>query len=183
MATLGTCPVCERAIRVRSGKMVHHGYQRPGHGEIVGDCFAVGLPPYEVSCVGTEKYRHVVGEKLLFCSGYLAKLRAGEIHSLGYDERVPVPTTAERMRRHDPGWTHWRSRVTDTEQDPQLRIRWQVTLAAALADTEGEVRRLTGEVERSDRLIREWKPGELREVEAEAAPGPRRRRRIFWRGR
>jgi hypothetical protein len=184
MPTLGTCPVCERSIRVRTGKMVHHGYQRPGSGRIVGDCFAVGRPPYEVSCEGTEKYRHVIREKLLFCSGYLAKLRAGAIHSLGYDERVPVPSTAERTRRHDPGWTYRRTVVTDAEEGPQLRIRWQVTLGKMLADTEGEVRRLTGEVERCDRLIREWAPGELHDVEAEPAPGPRRRpRRLFWRGR
>jgi hypothetical protein len=183
MATLGTCPVCERPIRVRSAKMVHHGYERPGSGRIVGDCFAVGQPPYEVSCEGTKKYRHVVQEKLHFCRGYLAKLRGGEIHSLGFDERVPVPTTAERTRRADPGWTYRRTVVTDAEEDVELRIRWQVTLGRMLADTEGEVRRLTGEVERSDRLIRDWQPGELREVDDTPPGARRRRRRLFWRGR
>src|SRR5262249_20512123 len=163
---------CERPIRVRTGKMVHHGYQRPGSGHIVGDCFAVGEPPYEVSCAGTQKYLRVVGEKLLFCTGYLAKLRGGEIHSLGFDERVPVPTTAERTRRHDPGWTYRRTTVTDAEEDTELRIRWQVTLGRMLADTEVEVRRLSGEQERCDRMIRDWRPGELREVTEDAAPGP-----------
>jgi len=41
------CQVCARqqALDV-SGNMVHHGYQRPGFGYIVGDCFGVAHKPY-----------------------------------------------------------------------------------------------------------------------------------------
>lgn len=46
---IGFCPVCERRSKVRDGKLVHHGYERPGHGFIEGDCFGVHRPPHELS--------------------------------------------------------------------------------------------------------------------------------------
>ena len=41
------CQVCERTQALtKDGVLVHHGYERPGHGWIVGDCFGVGHKPY-----------------------------------------------------------------------------------------------------------------------------------------
>lgn len=41
------CQICEREQALTTdGKMVHHGYERPGHGWIIGDCFGVGHKPY-----------------------------------------------------------------------------------------------------------------------------------------
>ena len=46
----GECQICQRRQLLDSrGNLVLHGYQRPGHGYIVGDCFGVGHPPWEVS--------------------------------------------------------------------------------------------------------------------------------------
>ena len=46
----GECQICQRRHILDSrGNLVLHGYQRPGHGYIVGDCFGVGYPPWEVS--------------------------------------------------------------------------------------------------------------------------------------
>ena len=46
----GECQICQRRQILDSrGNLVLHGYQRPGHGYIVGDCFGVGHPPWEVS--------------------------------------------------------------------------------------------------------------------------------------
>lgn len=57
IGTLGHCPVCEGEFKVRAGKLVHHGYERPGDGMIHGDCFAVGYEPYERSPKGCEDYK------------------------------------------------------------------------------------------------------------------------------
>jgi len=40
----------QRLWKLRAGALVHHGYLRPGHGNIVGDCPGVGLRPYEETC-------------------------------------------------------------------------------------------------------------------------------------
>ena len=48
---VGNCQICERDQKLTVDmKMVHHGYLRPGDGEIHGDCPCVGAEPYEVSC-------------------------------------------------------------------------------------------------------------------------------------
>lgn len=61
---VGVCPVCERLQKLswnRKSKdghptMVLHGYERPGYGYIVGDCFGVGYPPWELSPEGAEAW-------------------------------------------------------------------------------------------------------------------------------
>ena len=45
---LGNCQVCEGDQKLHHGRMVHHGYKRPGDGFIV--CPGVHQVPYEVSC-------------------------------------------------------------------------------------------------------------------------------------
>lgn len=40
------CQVCERHQATKGGRLVHHGYQRPGVGFIVGDCMGVGHLPF-----------------------------------------------------------------------------------------------------------------------------------------
>lgn len=57
LVNTGTCGVCEGNYKRDSGGgLVHHGYQRPGHGYIVGDCFGVGYQPWELSPKSVEKY-------------------------------------------------------------------------------------------------------------------------------
>ena len=49
-----TCPCCFRSIAVRGGKMVHHGYDRPGNGQQTASCWGIEYPPLEVSTKGLE---------------------------------------------------------------------------------------------------------------------------------
>jgi len=188
MPTLGTCPVCERAIRVRTGKMVHHGYQRPGSGHIVGDCYGVGTPPYEISSEGTRGYRdHVVAPRLARDETFLARLEARTVEELHYERTVPVPTTLQRGwtgRRTDPGWTTTVGRIRFDEAEPDQQRVWERVYGARLDTTRSEVAWMQRELERCERLIRDWAPGELREVESDPQPGrQRRRRRLFRRTR
>jgi hypothetical protein len=188
MPTLGTCPVCERAIRVRTGKMVHHGYERPGHGHIVGSCYGLGAAPYEVSSEGTRSYRdHVVAPRLARDETFLARLEANTVEELHYEATVPVPMTLSRGRSErgsDPGWTTTVARVRFDEIDPERQRLWDRVHRARLETTRSEVAWMQREVERVERLIRDWAPGELREIDADPQPGrQRRRRRLFRRMR
>lgn len=49
-----TCPCCFRQIAVQNGRMVHHGYRRPGSGWQTSSCLGVRFPPLEVSLEGLE---------------------------------------------------------------------------------------------------------------------------------
>jgi hypothetical protein len=48
---VGFCALCEQDYKLTAeGTFVHHGYRRPGDGEIHGDCELVHTVPYEVGC-------------------------------------------------------------------------------------------------------------------------------------
>jgi len=52
VGAVGTCAVCDKVQKLRNGRMVHHGYLRPGYGSIYGTCAGSKQPPYEVSPEG-----------------------------------------------------------------------------------------------------------------------------------
>lgn len=52
----GTCQICFRGQQTRDGLLVLHGYQRPGHGYVVGKCWGVAYAPFEVSCERTKEF-------------------------------------------------------------------------------------------------------------------------------
>lgn len=80
---LGTCPCCFRKQKTLAGaKMVHHGYNRPGHGYIVGDCFGVKYPRFEDSCEGTVAYRNCLQTVMSQKQEYLTKVENRAVESL-----------------------------------------------------------------------------------------------------
>ncbi|WP_156478049.1 hypothetical protein [Acetobacter malorum] len=50
----GTCPCCFSIQAIRSGTMVHHGYQRPGDGFQTASCPGIKYKPFERSPDGTQ---------------------------------------------------------------------------------------------------------------------------------
>ena len=50
-----TCPCCFGRFALSKGKMVHHGFQRPGTGYQTESCFGFGYEPFERSNLGTLK--------------------------------------------------------------------------------------------------------------------------------
>ena len=60
---IGNCQICEGDQKLHVGRMVHHGYQRPGDGAIRGDCPGVGQVPYEVSCDLVKSYKGNVAKR------------------------------------------------------------------------------------------------------------------------
>jgi hypothetical protein len=86
---LGTCPCCFRSQKTLVGRyMVHHGYQRPGYGYIVGDCFGVKYPRFEDSCEGTVAYRTAIQAQLDRNEEHLTFLKSGNVKSLTFSYEV-----------------------------------------------------------------------------------------------
>lgn len=81
---VGTCPVCQREFKVtpltrRGGHaMVLHGYQRPGIGYLLGDCFGHRKLPYELSDSGCVSYREAVKNQKASAEALIVHLRSGE---------------------------------------------------------------------------------------------------------
>jgi hypothetical protein len=206
---VGTCIVCTREIAVRETKtgvlpdgmrevprwfggskpshlLVHHGYHRPGYGYIIGDCFAVKLPPHELSPYAAEAYRSFCKKLKAEAEEYLGRLESGAVTELHQQETLPVPTTAERPQywrsaEHDPGWREVAVPYHSNELVGTDRARvWVKLLTAAIAHQKNRIKWSTEEIERMTGAIKDWKLVELRERE-EPVPDPNKRRRRSWR--
>ncbi len=149
---LGNCQICEGDFKLHEGKMVHHGYKRPGDGYIHGDCVAVGQPPYEVSCEIIKSVIPQVKAQRDNQVKYLAKLENKEvleISSIGYDR--------------------WTKRITTetfyvTTMDP---YRWERLEESKITETKGRILSLESEIKRFEKRVADWKPMPIRTTEEE----------------
>jgi len=80
----GTCQACGRHQSLtKKLELVHHGYERPGDGYIVGDCAGVAHLPYELSCELSKVWAKSLGERI-------AVLQS-ELHNLAEDLVDVIP--------------------------------------------------------------------------------------------
>ncbi len=134
----GTCPCCGMNVKMRDGKLVLHGYRRPGDGSTHGQCFGVGYEPYERSTKGCEDYK-----ALLFR------------HMANLETRL--------VRLDDPDFTgtyetkDWRGNVTVHRKGESAR--WERLHENAKRRLKAEIRMVNSDYERMDQLIADWKPG------------------------
>lgn len=123
---LGTCPVCQGTWKVRNSLLVHHGYQRPGTGEIYGDCFGVSRKPHELSPETAELYlRSVVVPELGAAeqiAGHLGPPNEPDV--LPFDVWNPQTRQHDRMlrRREDVAAYDWRRRLDSVRDAAHRRM-------------------------------------------------------------
>ena len=126
----GICQACLGEFHVHNSKMVLHGYKRPGHGYIEGDCVGVGHPPYELSCELQKKlvvdYTHHIAtlhkeinrieapsfKDNLFVDGPYNPGR-------GMYEQVEIPST-------DPRWERKRRLIVANKRSSQKELQWKI---------------------------------------------------------
>lgn len=151
---LGHCQICEQEQKLHEGRMVHHGYTRPGHGFIEGDCSGVKEVPYEVSCELLKKYLPQVQNHLANLKVFLAGLESGSIthiqflNSSGFSRRV-------ELVEYVAGVTEYHLFVR--------QMGYKVSL------TKGQISQLEQEIARLERRIADWKPAPIRTIEEQMA--------------
>jgi len=133
-----TCPCCFRKIAVVRERMALHGYERPGHGYILGNCHGTRFPPLEVSPEGViwmldELVRPELSRKMNAYNGReaLTSLSKPLYNKLGLPEFVQIT-------KDSPEW-EWRYKAYVTELVRE--IDW-----------------LKRDVAKLEKIIREWKP-------------------------
>jgi hypothetical protein len=107
---VGNCQICEGDQKVQEGRMVHHGYTRPGDGHTHGSCPGVAEAPYEVSCELLKHYLVGLRDKVANLAKRIDELRSGsvvEIYVEGY-RRVDL------KRKHEEPAATW-ARIVDNE--------------------------------------------------------------------
>jgi len=151
---IGKCPVCEGDFRLHKLTMVHHGYKRPGYGEIVGDCFGVGYPPYELSTEGTEHYLAAVERGI-----------AGNERMLAELTNDPQSVTVLKMKVTGFGRRDYEP-VTYTPADG---YEFRSALQSKIREVERSQERLRDEQRRCEHLIRDWVKRPVRTEEEDMA--------------
>lgn len=138
----GTCPACFRNVKMRDGKMVLHGYERPGYGYTIGQCFGVGYEPYERSPEGTKACRAHYEEMKKHLENVVAQMSSPDFCS-------PLQTT-----KH----VRWET-VTVTVTREEDEHEWKRILATSIASTESQIRMIDVDIRILTEKIEEWRPG------------------------
>lgn len=152
---IGYCPPCNGYYKVRDNVLVHHGYQRPGIGYIVGDCLGVHKPPHELSPELAEAYHEI-------CEGH---------HRAAVLALKKPPTTLLYEDSYSP-----EGRAYFLKHRERLVIKigrdhpeWDRTLERFIYKMEAQRDAMAREMKRMDELLVDWKPTPLKTVEEEQA--------------
>lgn len=151
---VGNCQICEGDQKLHMGKMVHHGYKRPGDGYILGDCSGVHQDPYEVSCEAIKAYKAGLERNLVSLQASLEKLLGGEVTHLS--------------ETHLESWKN-RMVVTDYHINVTSIHTWNEALAARVYRVRMDISYTDREIARCAKRIADWKLLPLRTVEEELA--------------
>lgn len=128
-----TCACCFRAIAVGSdGKMVHHGYRRPGDGFQTNSCMGISYRPLEVSDEGLRAVTQVYAGEIVRLNKALADLAANA-------ETIVLKDW--KGREVQPGTPEHRREISNT----QYRL-------------ESELRSSTSYHEKLTEMLANWKP-------------------------
>lgn len=133
MENTGHCQICSGVQKMNRGKMVNHGFTRPGYGYIVGNCFGVNALPYEKSSDTCTSYIDVLKDYLNTTEHTIARLKGPSTKSL----RVGSGKHAHDVKIGDPDW--------------------EKTLASAIAGQESQKRQIEGDIEYYKKRIKNWK--------------------------
>ena len=133
-----TCPCCFREIAVnKKGRMVHHGYQRPGYGYQTASCFGQDYLALEVSNEGHDAFM-----KHLQASIDMLQKRLREAPGI---KKLKVK---ERGTFHNPG------KVYEIEPGHE---KWQQQYNIYVANIENEIRNLSGTMKYGQRAVEEFR--------------------------
>lgn len=171
----GICQACIGEFHVHGGKMVLHGYKRPGIGYIVGDCTGVGAPPYELSCELQKKLAHAYRSRI-------ADLQKSI-------DRFSSPSFSQPLEVEDYSSPIIHNPITRRSEHAMMKVspphyRWEEKRRSLIANWQSDQRYLQHSVDRWEAMIKDWHPRPARsfmeiqeqvKAQKEAAAGARQR--------
>jgi hypothetical protein len=149
---VGECQICEGQFKVQDGRVVLHGYKRPGHGYIVGECMGRNEAPYELSCEAIPPWLRACESNMMNVARYLDDLKSGKLDRFfmpkgGYTDRGYTSKPFEAVRSELNAYT------------------WKTNLEHHTHDAERQFKFWSDEVERLRKRIDNWKLRPLLEVD------------------
>jgi len=92
----GTCAACWGNYKMEGTVLVLHGYRRPGHGTVYGQCLGRGRKPLETSVEVAETLQRHFEQKIADLGERLTKLKSGEVTVIEYEGRGGRPMTVKK---------------------------------------------------------------------------------------
>lgn len=151
----GTCAICEMNVKMKDGKLVHHGYQVKWS-SFVGDCFGVGYQPVEVSKVALEDYIVALNTTLEIKAVSLKELKDGT--ETGLRELPLFNQTARTLRQN--GETVRESYVWK-DMEVLKAGEYDRVAASMISGMEGEMRMIKASLDYVVKKLAKWAPKKL----------------------
>lgn len=158
---VGMCGFCENTFKLRNGKLVLHGFERPGYGYTLGQCPGVGMDPYEVSVEGAKKGKAWMEGNLRNIDSELDRVKR-DPESFEVETRGKVHTIKELLDRQS------RPR-SDGFKTPSREQMLEDIVRSVVNTLEGKKRQTEINLKRYQNLIRNWKPVALTSVEEQTS--------------
>lgn len=138
----GECQICTNRQIVQKELLVLHGYERPGHGSVNGECYGRGYPPYEVSCDRLRWYIEI------FLAGELERVRAA---------RHELPSLPQLSRQIYVGQEFGRAKYR-TEWVKRGALGFSQLEDAERRNLELRINSLEFEIQRQGLRLAAWRP-------------------------
>ncbi len=142
---LGNCQLCEGDFKCHDGKMVHHGFTRPGCGYIVGDCGGVHQDPYEVSCALIPPFKAALEVRLAFTLDRINAFKSGAVKYFAA--------------------SNWRGTVIEYAVGVTYLVTWEDAVRHEIAKLEGDAGSLPRHIRHLEARIANWRPMPIREID------------------
>lgn len=131
---IGTCQACFGEFKVNEGshQIVLHGYKRPGHGYIVGNCAGTDHAPFEYDTALTVQIIASHRSAADTSRAYKEKLETGKVTKLirywqDYDRQTF--RTIEKQEEVEPGHKHWDSTLRGAIGRAEANITYHTRVA------------------------------------------------------
>lgn len=146
-----TCQICARPIKAKTGKIAHHGYQRPGNGWQTSSCRGARHLPYEKSCdlipVVISEVTEWVAKREEWLTGFVSNPPA-ELTRHRNMGRKTVTYTAQRPEGFDPS-TERRSYRSDSYDTMFFNLK---------DEAEQDIKSAKRHIEYLKKRLADWKP-------------------------
>jgi hypothetical protein len=137
--------------------MVKHGFERPGHGYLVGECWGVGHPPLELDVKITKHWRqYLVAEALPGERKHLADLRSGKIKEFLFTVRIR-DRNAYGLREEKTFFLTEGEPVPADWPNPQYPPDFKWARKSKITETERAIKEIEADIVHLGRVIASWK--------------------------
>lgn len=147
-----TCQICSRPIHAATGKIAHHGYERPGGGYQTASCYGAQHLPFEVSRDVLGLFiDNVLVPRIASTTEHLQKIEDGKVSKI----KILEDKKDDRGRTVYKSWGKTEKEWVEYERG---HPRFERLLEIEKANTETSLKHLIEDRKHQQKRYDTWKP-------------------------